>query len=280
MSESTSKTRVLITGVYGLIGGEIYRHLAAQPERYEVYGLSRRRVPSDRSSPNRNLNIPDDQFVLSNLSDLNVLVEAFQGIDAVVHMAADPRADAPWESVLASNIVGARHVLEAARISGVQRVVFASSIMVSWGYLDQEPYTFIRDGRYDEIDPRDITPVKHTWPTRPTNDYPARKVWGEALARVYAEQRGLPVVCLRIGWVNEEDYPHTHGWARAGWCSQRDVVQLVERSIQAPPDLQFDIFYALSNNAYRWADIEHAKGVLGYDPQDSAEARMRDIDLE
>jgi nucleoside-diphosphate-sugar epimerase len=267
---------VLITGVYGLIGGEVYRHLAAQPERYEVYGLSRRRVPSDRSSPNRNLNIPDDRFVLSNLTDLNVLVEAFEAIDVVVHMAADPRADAPWESVLASNIVGGRNVLEAAHLTGVERVVYASSTMVSWGYLDQEPYTQVRDGRYDEISPDDITPVKHTWPNRPTNYYPASKVWGEALSRVYAEQRGLPVICLRIGWVNDEDYPHTFGWARAGWCSKRDVVQLVERSIQAPPDVQFDIFYAVSDNAYRWVDIEHAREVLGYDPQDSADALMGD----
>jgi nucleoside-diphosphate-sugar epimerase len=263
--------KVLITGVYGLIGGAVYRHLVDRPVRYTVHGLSRRRVPSDRSSPNRDLNIPDARFVLSNLSDLDVLVEAFQDIDVVVHMAADPRADAPWESVLASNIVGARNVLEAARIAGVERVVFASSIMVSWGYLDEYPYSLVRDGRYDAISPEAITPVKHTWPTRPTNDYPASKVWGEALARVYAEQRGLPVICLRIGWVNDEDYPHTHGWARAGWCSQRDVVQLVERSIQAPPDVQFEIFYALSDNAYRWADIEHAKEVLGYDPQDSAD---------
>ena len=214
----------LITGVYGLIGGAVYRHLVDQPAFYAVHGLSRRRVPSDRSSPNRNLNIPDDRFVLSNLTDLDVLVEAFQDIDVVVHMAADPRADAPWESVLASNIVGTRNVLEAARITGVARVVYASSIMVSWGYLDEYPYSLIRDGRYDEITPEELIPVKHTWPTRPTNDYPASKVWGEALSRVYAERRGLPTICLRIGWVNAEDAPHTHRWARAGWCSQRNVV--------------------------------------------------------
>ena len=79
------------------------------------------------------------------------------------------------------------------------------------------------------------------------------------------------MICLRIGWVNDEDYPHTYGWARAGWCSKRDVVQLVERLIQAPPHMQFDIFYAVSDNAYRWVDIEHAKEVLGYDPQDSVD---------
>jgi nucleoside-diphosphate-sugar epimerase len=264
--------KVLITGVYGLIGGEVYLALKAQPERYEVYGLARRRVPSDRSSGDRNLNIPDERFVLSNLSDLDVLVDAMDEIDVVVHMAADPRIDAPWESVLHSNIEGTRNVFEAARICGVERVVFASSNTVSWGYADEEPYSLLFEGRYDELSPDDVPQVTHEWPVRPTAYYPASKVWGEALGRVYADRHGLSVICLRIGWVNDEDRPHTHDWARAGWCSKRDVVQLVELSIEAPPELRFDIFYGLSDNTWNWCDIDHAKEVLGYAPQDNAEA--------
>ena len=87
--------RVLVTGVYGLIGGEVYLRLLSQPNRYQVYGLSRRRYPSDRSSRNRNLNIPDDRFFLSDMSDMGTMMEAMHGIDIVVHMAADPRQDAP-----------------------------------------------------------------------------------------------------------------------------------------------------------------------------------------
>ena len=46
---------------------------------------------------------------------------------------------------------------------------------------------------------------------------------------------------------------------------------MVERCIDAPDDLRFDIFYAVSNNRYRWVDIEHAREVVGYVPQDRAE---------
>jgi nucleoside-diphosphate-sugar epimerase len=279
-----SPKKVLIIGVYGLIGGEIYMALTAgseesgaTPPRYDVYGLARRRHPSDRSSEDRNLNIPDDHFVLSDLGDLDVLVDAMQEIDVVVHMAADPRMDAPWESVLASNIIGTRNIYEAARICGVDRVIYASSNTVSWGYFDDEPYSLLYEGRYDEVAPEEITPVTHTWPTRPTSEYAASKVWGEGLGRVYATQRDLSVICLRIGWVNDEDRPlsgdvdRRHGWARAGWCSKRDIVQLVEKCIQAPPTLRYDIFYGLSEGAYNWNDIQHAKDVLGYAPQDDAE---------
>lgn len=265
---------VLITGVYGLIGGEVYLALQSQPDRYRVYGLARRRHPSERSSQSRKLEIPDARFILSDMSDLDTLVAAMRDIDVVVHLAADPRADAPWESVLHSNIIGTRNVFEAARICGVERVVYASSVMVSWGYFADEPYKSIFEGHYDALSPADIPKITHEWPTRPTDLYPASKVWGEALARVYADTRGLSVICLRIGWVNDEDAPHTFGWARAVWCSKRDIVQLVERSIQAPADLRFDIFYGLSNNTWNWVDIEHATDVLGYAPQDNGDDKM------
>jgi hypothetical protein len=52
------------------------------------------------------------------------------------------------------------------------------------------------------------------------------------------------------------------------------VVQLVERSIRAPEDVKFDIFYGVSNNKHRWVDIDHAREVVGYIPQDSAEEAL------
>lgn len=269
--------KVLITGVYGLIGGEIYLALQAHPERYQVYGLARRRHPSERSSLARRLTIPDERFVLSDMSDLEALTDAMRDIDVVVHMAADPRAEAPWESVLHSNIIGTYNVFEAARCCGVERVIYASSVMVSWGYFAAEPYKSIFEGRYDTLSPADVPKVTHEMPTRPTNLYPASKVWGEAMARVYADTHGLSVICLRIGWVNDEDYPHTFGWARAGWCSKRDIAQLVERSIEAPADLRFDIFYGVSGNTWNWVDIDHARDVLGYAPQDNADEKMANL---
>lgn len=270
-----SVKKVLVTGVYGLIGGEVYQRLHAQPDRYQVFGLARRRYPSDRSSQTRNLDIPDDRFFLSDMGDLDTMVGAMQSIDTVVHMAADPRQDAPWDSILKSNIIGTKNVYEAAFICGVRRVVYASSVMVSWGYFDDEPYKSIFEGRYEDLTPEAIPIVQHTWPTRPTADYPASKVWGEGMGWYYAHRKGLSVICLRIGWVNDVDYPHTHGWAQAGWCSKRDIAQLVEKSIEAPENLRFDIFYGVSNNKWNWVDIEHARQIIGYSPQDRGEDKVK-----
>jgi NAD+ dependent glucose-6-phosphate dehydrogenase len=264
--------KILVTGVYGLIAGAVYQKLVQNPE-YEVWGLARRAKASDRAPSQRDVEIGPDRLHLANLADLKAVERAMEGVDTVVQMAADPRPDAPWESVLASNIVGVRNVFEAAMRQGVKRVVYASSIMVSWGYQQDEPYKTISEGRFDEITPADLHTVTHEWPNRPTGLYPASKIWGESLARYYADVHGLSVPCLRLGWVNAEDHPHK---AESGsvWCSQRDVVQLVERTIEAPADLRFDIFYGVSNNRWRWVDIEHARNVLGYIPADSAEEKL------
>ncbi len=266
--------KVLVTGVYGLIASSVYQRLQAQPALYDVHGLARRRRLSDRAPRTRQLQIPRDKFHLVDLADLEAVERAMQGMDAVVQMAADPRPDASWESLLTSNIIGVRNAFEAAVRAGVKRVVYASSIMVSWGYQLDEPYKAIAEGRFASVQEADIHTVTHAWPVRPTGLYPASKVWGEALARYYADVHDLSAICLRIGWVNAEDHPHRPE-SGAVWCSQRDVVQLIERSINAPEDLGFDIFYGVSNNRWRWVDIDHAREVLGYIPQDSAEEKLK-----
>lgn len=265
--------KVLITGVYGLIASTVYQHLNTQPDRYDLYGLARRFQPSARAPKDAALKIPQEKLSLADLTDYNAVAQAVEGMDVVVQLAADPRPDASWESLLGSNIIGPRNVLEAACRAGVGRVVFASSIMVSWGYQQEDPYKAIAEGRFDAVDASQVQCVTHEWPQRPTGLYPATKIWGEALARYYADVHTMSVPCLRIGWVNAEDHPRDE---RGGaiWCSQRDVVQLVQRAIEAPADLRFDIFYGVSNNRWRWVDIDHPREVLGYIPADSAEDRL------
>jgi nucleoside-diphosphate-sugar epimerase len=133
-----SVKKVLITGVYGLIGGAVYKRLCAQPESYETYGLARRRHPSVSVPTEWDVEVPESRFFESDLSSLEQVTEAVQGMDVVVHMAADPSGSAGWESLLASNIIGAYHVFEACRLAGVGRIVFASSNMVSFGYMDTD----------------------------------------------------------------------------------------------------------------------------------------------
>jgi NAD+ dependent glucose-6-phosphate dehydrogenase len=268
--------KILITGVYGLVGNVVYRRLLAardaerQPA-YEVYGLSRRPHSSARISEERKIAVPDARLCLARLEDFEALRDAVEGMDVVVHMAADPSGEGGWESLLSSNLIGAYNVFEAARLAGVSRIVSASSIQTVFGYRDTEPYTTLFEARYDDVVPSGIPLLTHRDCPRPLNLYASSKVWGEALAHTYAYRHGMSCIVLRIGWVVEEDRP-PNPWGRNQWCSQRDIAQLVQCCIDASDDLRFDIFYGVSNNDFNWVDLDHAREVVGYEPLYRAEA--------
>ena len=264
--QTMSKRSVLITGVFGLVGSSIYRHLITQPAKYEVYGMARRRHASIRVAIEETIEIPDSHFILNDLSDLESLEGAFKEIDTVVHMAANPNTEAPWESVLKNNIVGAYHVFEAAKRAGVRRVIYASTIQVSTGYaLEVEPYKSIRMGNFDNVQEsfKKLATDKPTWPV---NFYAASKAMGETLASVYCTNSDLSIHCLRIGAVNSMDEKIEKLIPIS--CTKADIARLAECCIQASDTVKFEIFYGMSNNDYRWTDLENAKEKVGYVPQD------------
>ena len=152
----------------------------------------------------------------------------------------------------------------------MKRVIFASTNQVIFGYRADEPYKTLfavdKDSPSGEGYPP-IRPIHAGQLTRPLNDYACSKVYGEALAHMYAFSHGMSCICLRIGWVTSDNNMPS----RILWCSQRDIVQLVQRCINAPPSLRFDIFFGQSDNPHNLVDIQHARDVLGYQPQDRAE---------
>ena len=72
-----SPRKILVTGVYGLIAGAIYGRFREEPG-YDVYGLARRRQPSDNAPDDHRLNIPDDKFHLVDLTDWDGLLRAME----------------------------------------------------------------------------------------------------------------------------------------------------------------------------------------------------------
>jgi NAD(P)-dependent dehydrogenase (short-subunit alcohol dehydrogenase family) len=106
--------RVLITGANGLIGNIVYAHLAAQPDRYDVYGNARRAQPSARAESMQFTPIPPERMRLADLTDFEGIQKAVEGMDVVVHMAADASGASGWESIRDNNIQGAYHIFEAS----------------------------------------------------------------------------------------------------------------------------------------------------------------------
>ena len=259
--------KVLVTGATGQIGNAVYMRLKDQPEQYDAYVLDRSETFSVRVPGSWELDIPEEKFHHCDLTDMEGLRKAVRGMDVVAHLAANPSPKA-WDDVLNSNVIGAYNTFEACRLEGVKRIVVASSITVGDGFREKDPVKAIYDKRYDDIPP-DFPKVTTDVPAEPRGLYAASKVWAESLARVYAHRHGMSCLCIRIGQV-ERDRPRPPQGASI-FVSVRDIVQIWELCINADPSLRFDIFWGMSNNDWRWVDIDHAREVLGYDPQDRAE---------
>lgn len=247
-----AQQKVLVTGMSGLIGSAVRRQLEG---KCELRALNRGRVDGVACHQ-------------ADIADLKAIQPAFAGIDVVVHLAAFAHTSATWEQVLTHNVIGTYNVFEASRQAGVKRIVYASSGATVTGYERDLPFAALVAGRDDEVStwPR----LTHETPVRPNGLYGCSKVWGEALARHYSDTHGISVICLRIGAVNREDRPTTPRHFSV-WCSQRDIAQMVEKCIRAALSVRFDIFYVVSDNKLSYRDLEHARAVVGFEPQDRAE---------
>jgi len=135
----------------------------------------------------------------------DVCIEAVQGCDRVVHLAAhtgvgpsveDPRMD------MEQNILGTFNMLEAARTQAVDKFVFASSGAVV-GNVEEPPI-------HEEL-------VCH-----PTSPYGASKLTGEAYCNVFWHSYGVNTACLRFGNVYG---PGSHG-------KQSVIAKFIKRACQ------------------------------------------------
>ena len=246
-------TKVLITGMSGLIGGLLRRRLEAAGG-YELSALNRSEVEGV-------------QHYQADIADFDAVKAACEGKDVVAHLAAYLGSD-DWEGQLSGNIVGTYNVLEAARLAGVKRVVFASSGNAIRGYERVEPYKSIAAGNYEGI-PDDFPRVTHDQ-IRPEGIYGAAKVFGEALGCYYADAYEMSVLCVRIGRVTRDNRPNA-ARDRSIYLSHDDVAQILHLCIDAPADLKYDVFLATSANKWGYRDLAHPRDVLGYEPADSAD---------
>ena len=263
--------RVLVTGSEGAVASGIKQHLDGDSPHEFVY--------LDR------VDAPDVDFV-ADISDYEAIRPAFDGVDAVVHLAANPAVSAPWESVEQDNLVGTRNVLEAASDAEVERFLFASSIHAA-GMWEEE-------GKPEVYELDDDTNVTVEDDERPDSYYGVSKAYGEDMGRFYIEQRAYPkrFYAARIASVRAGLYDNPYGDAEKGvergdwergdqqyteqvkrlkgtWLSRRDWAQLVELCL-GDEETTFGIFFATSDNPRSWFDLEHTKELLGYEPQDSA----------
>ncbi|MFJ5927468.1 NAD-dependent epimerase/dehydratase family protein [Kitasatospora sp. NPDC092948] len=228
---------VALTGAAGNIGSVVRKALRAEATRLILLD----RVPLRPEADNEEAHTVD-------LRDQAAVQSALAGADRVLHLGGVPD-EAPLPELLDVNVLGTHHVLEAARRTGIDRVVLASSNRVT-GFYPVEHVT----------DPQD--------PVRPDGLYGVSKAAVEALGRLYSDKFGLSVVCLRIGSFEPAPTEPRH---LATWLSPRDAIGFLLAALAAPPAVRFATAYAVSANTRRFWQLPDP-AVLDYTPLDNAES--------
>lgn len=167
--------KYLVTGAGGFIGSNLIHHLIARGE--EVRGV-------DNASHSRGENIADIrnrfEFREEDVTDLNAMRSACGGMDFVLHQGAVgsvPRSIDDPVGTNHTNVGGTVTIFQAARETGIKRVVYASSSSV---YGDTP-----------------TLPKRETMAPEPMSPYAVSKYAGELYAQTFSRLLQLETVSLR-----------------------------------------------------------------------------------
>lgn len=214
---------VVVTGGSGKLGRAVIDELAAHG-----YDVSNADVAPPREARS--------QFTRIDLTDFGQVVEAlsriddrYDGVDAVVHLAAIPGpGNATNAATFANNVVGTYNVFAAARVAGIRNVVWASSETVLGLPFDVPP---------------PYLPVDEDVPRRPETTYSLGKVLDEEMASQFCRwDPELKMIGLRFSNVMEpgdyarfpawNDDPTIRKWNLWSYIDARDGAQAVRRALE------------------------------------------------
>jgi UDP-glucose 4-epimerase len=217
--------RVVVTGGSGKLGQACVADLV--DHGWDVVNVDR--VPSPH---------PVSAFLRVDLTDFGQVVEAlsindrYQGVDAVVHLAAIPAPGLTTNAAtFANNITTTYNVFAAARHAGITNIVWASSETVLGLPFDIPP---------------PYIPVDEEYPARPESTYSLVKHLEEQMARQFCRwDPNLKMIGLRFSNVMDPaDYdafpgydpdPNLRKWNLWGYIDARDGAQAVRKALAYEP---------------------------------------------
>lgn len=164
--------KALVTGGAGFIGSNIAVKLLEM-------GFSVR-ILDDLSSGYKS-NVPEKaEFIKGSVVDGDLAKNAAAGVDYIFHLAASVGNKRAIDNPILDatiNVLGTLNVLEAARATGVKKLVYSSSA-----------------GIFGELK---TIPIKEDHPMDPDSPYGVSKLAAEKDCLAYMKLYDVPVVCLR-----------------------------------------------------------------------------------
>lgn len=167
--------KIVITGGSGLLGPSVIKEFVNSG--YEVLNVDHK-LPED----------PICETIVADLTNLGEAYDVLVGADAVVHLAAIPRAYmVPTDVTFQNNTMATFNVLEAAGNLGIKKAVITSSESI-YGIV------FSKSGLAPQY-----VPIDEAHPTLPEDSYGLSKIVNEKTAEMIHNRTGMQVVSLRIG---------------------------------------------------------------------------------
>ncbi len=157
-----------ITGGSGFFGLHLIDRLLSEGEDVVVYDLS----PLDAEYVRKGVH-----YVQGDILDQTLLRESMRGCDTVHHNAAVLPVSRSGKKFYEINVTGTRNVLDAARATGVKKVLFVSTSAV---------YGIAKE-----------LPVTENTPLTPLGEYAMSKMAAEKLCQEYRQNYGLDVSIIR-----------------------------------------------------------------------------------
>jgi len=173
--------KLLVTGASGFLG----RHVVAEALR-RGHGVRAQLRPASSIDGLNWEGHPGLEIRRADLRSRRGLAELVEGIDVVIHAAADKAGD--FYAQFAANVVGTENLLLAMEEAGVNRMIHISTFSV------YDNLSIHSGGVLDENSPIDTKADDR-------DDYARTKLLQERLVREHAEAHGLKVTCLRPGMI-------------------------------------------------------------------------------
>jgi len=171
--------KVLITGANGFLG----RHVVHE---FHARGVSVRALVRPAAKLDRLGWSPEIEVFRADLRAARDLASAFEGVDALVHLAAGVRGTE--DAQFAASVVGTERILEEMAGTGTKRLVLASSFSVyDWSAIRGEL--------------TEDSPVEPPADLYERDGYAVAKVWQERVARRMAGENGWSLTVLRPGFI-------------------------------------------------------------------------------
>ncbi len=171
---------VLVTGGGGFLGRAIVKQLLQKKIRVTSFSRTRYQALEQMGA----------EQIQGDLTDAQAVMAAVTGMDTVFHVAAKPGLWGSYESYYRVNVTGTRHVIDACRAQGVEKLVYTSS-----------PSVVFNESHMENVD--ETVPYPDTY----LAPYPKTKAMAEKLVRKAAEQ-GLLAIILRphLIWGPEDNH--------------------------------------------------------------------------